>query len=129
MENPETYYRLTRPCKTCPFIRANLTPLRPGRVAEIERLTERGAFTCHATTIPDPDPDPEDAGNRVDGLKARHCAGLMIVREKLARPSQMMRIAERLGMYDPSKLDMKADVYDTFAEMRRAAQASQPKGG
>jgi hypothetical protein len=37
--------------------------------------------------------------------------------EKEGRSSQMMRIAERLGMYDHTKLDMDAPIYDSFDDM------------
>lgn len=39
-----------------------------------------------------------------------HCAGALIFNEKRGYANQMMRISERLGMYDASKLDMKARV-------------------
>jgi hypothetical protein len=35
----------------------------------------------------------------------------------MAQPHQMMRIAERLGMYDRTKLKMDAPVYDGVVEM------------
>lgn len=47
----------------------------------------------------------------------QHCAGALILLEKLDRPSQMMRISERIGMYDRRKLDMDAPVFDTFRKM------------
>jgi hypothetical protein len=34
----------------------------------------------------------------------------LIFNEKREQPHQMMRICERLGMYDMTKLDMEADV-------------------
>jgi len=37
--------------------------------------------------------------------------------EKLERPSQMMRICERIGMYDRRKLDMDAPVFESFEDM------------
>ena len=54
-----------------------------------------------------------------------HCAGALILLEKLNLPSQMMRIAERLGMYDRRKLDMLAPVFDSFVAMIKA----QPSRG
>jgi hypothetical protein len=35
----------------------------------------------------------------------------------------MMRIGERLGLYDRRKLDMTAPVYDSFDAMARAQKA------
>lgn len=40
--------------------------------------------------------------------------------EKMQQPHQMMRIAERLGMYDHTKLNMSAPVYDDVDEMAEA---------
>lgn len=34
--------------------------------------------------------------------------------EKIQKPNQMMRIAERLGAYSPDHLAMDAEVYDSF---------------
>lgn len=53
----------------------------------------------------------------------REMCGALILLEKMRRPSQMMRIAARLGIYDRSKLDMRAPVYATFAAMREAQKS------
>ena len=39
------------------------------------------------------------------------------LKEKEGQPDQMMRISERLGLYDHSKLDMDAPVYDSWEHM------------
>jgi len=49
-----------------------------------------------------------------------HCAGALILLEKLEQPSQMMRIAERLRMYDARQLDMDAPVFESFEDMVKA---------
>lgn len=104
-------YKLTRPCDLCPF-RSDIEPfLRPGRVDEIERSLVRGEFPCHNTV------NYDRPRRRMD---ESHCAGALILLEKLGRPSQMMRISERLGMYDPRKLDMTAPVFESFEQMREA---------
>lgn len=105
-------YTLTHPCSNCPFRKDRPFPLPAARVEEIRDGLERGDFTCHKTTI-----DTEEGDERMDGPKAQHCAGALILLEKLERPSQMMRICERLGFYDRTKLKMDAPVYDTFEEM------------
>lgn len=94
-------YSLTSPCKECPF-RNDIKPyIREARVREIERSLVRSEFPCHKT--------PET-----------HCAGALILMEKEGRSSQMMRIAERLGMYDRTKLNMNAPVYESFRAMVQA---------
>ncbi len=103
-------YSLVRPCDNCPF-RSDIRPyLLPARVREIDRALIRGEFYCHKTTT-----------QSISGEKPRdqklHCAGALILLEKLGRSSQMMRIAERLGMYDHTKLDMTAPVVDSFDQM------------
>lgn len=111
-------YKLKTPCADCPF-RTDVKPyLRAARVASLEGdlVHRQGTFTCHKTTVA----DPEDDGSRMDGPKAQHCAGAMILLEKIGRPNQMMRIAHRLGMYDPDALDMNAPVYNSFHDMQSA---------
>jgi len=112
-------YTLTKPCDNCPF-RTNVTPyLSPERVSEIATavLQCQGTFTCHKTTVASS--ESEDGGMR-DGPKAQHCAGALILLEKLERPNQMMRICERLGLYDRHKLVMGAPVFDSFEDMEDA---------
>jgi hypothetical protein len=111
------YWTLTTPCKDCPF-RTDVRPyLRKDRIDEFEASLHRGTFTCHKTTVEDPD---GEEGELIDGPKALHCAGALIVMEKTGRSSQMMRIAERLGFYDQTKLNMDAPVFEDFESMREA---------
>jgi len=56
----------------------------------------RGDFPCHKTTVEDED------GDLVANKDSKHCA--LIFMEKIGETTQMMRIAERLGMYDMNKL-------------------------
>ena len=112
-------YRLVSPCAHCPF-RNDIPPfLTRARVREIQRSLECGEFPCHETVTYD-----EDDGEYVPRDEA-HCAGALILKEKLGESSQMMRIAERLGMYDPRKLKLDAPVYDSFDEM--AAACARPR--
>lgn len=116
-------YGMTSPCPKCPFRNDIPGYLTPARVTEIERSLVNAEFPCHLTTnLDDQDEDEQfyyPTGDEV------HCAGALILLEKLERPSQMMRIAERIGMYDMRKLDMAAPVFSSFAAMKRA----QPKRG
>lgn len=111
MSNP---YSLLRPCAKCPFRNDIPAYLREDRVREIQESLERSEFPCHQTTEHDAEGDPVIRGQE------SHYAGALILLEKLEQPSQMMRIAQRLGMYDPSKLDMSAPVFDDFDEMAEA---------
>ena len=107
-------FNLTAPCKDCPF-RNDIEPfLTKGRAQEIvEGITDlQGTFACHKTTKPSDDDDCE----MLVVKKSEHCAGAMILLEKLNQPNQLMRIAERLSMYDRRKLDMDAPVFSTTEE-------------
>ena len=65
-----------------------------------------GEFACHKTC----ELTEEDGGEFTPRKGSVHCAGALIYLEKRDRPHQMMRICERLGMYDRTKLDMEAEV-------------------
>lgn len=96
-------FKLRRPCPKCPF-RLDVEPyLRHGRAAGIARSLADGAdFPCHETV------DYDDDGEPITG--DQFCAGALIAMEHSNTPNQIVRIAERLGEYDPSKLDMEAPV-------------------
>lgn len=109
-------YGMTTPCAKCPF-RNDIRPyLRADRVREIEESLVRSEFPCHTTVEHDDEGEWRQTGKEI------HCAGALILLEKLHRPSQMMRIAGRLKMYDPTKLAMDAPVYDSFDEMADAQE-------
>lgn len=103
-------YDLTKPCADCPFRSDKRFPLNEGRVEDIVYgLYNNATFSCHKTTTA--------KGRSSDHKNAQHCAGALIFLENQDRPHQMMRICERLGMYDRRKLDMDFPVYDTMEEM------------
>jgi hypothetical protein len=117
MKPPRKPYGMTTPCAKCPF-RNDIRPyLTSDRVREIEHSLLRAEFPCHTTTEHDDEGECVPTGNEI------HCAGALILMEKEQRSGQMMRIAERLGMYDPTKLDMGAPVYNSFKEMANAQDA------
>jgi hypothetical protein len=118
---------MTKPCPECPFRRdgagANPVRLMSGRVDEIAGLMlnpQGGEFPCHKTTVPDED---DDEGGRCDTKDSQHCAGALIFAEKNDNHTGMMKIAGRLGMYEPDKLDKAAfdEVFDDIDEMRATA--------
>jgi len=104
-------HNLTTPCKDCPFRKDVIPYLTNDRVREITEAVTRGqqSFSCHKTTT------SVGKSNMDEG--AEHCAGAMIMLEKMDQPNQMMRIMERIGMYDRTKLDMNAPVYESTEEM------------
>lgn len=115
-------YGLTSPCDNCPF-RTDVKPyIRAARVREIERSLERAEFPCHKTTKHE---DDGEGSVYVPSGGEIHCAGALILMEKEGRSSQMMRIGERLGLYDPSKLKMDAPVYESFNAMHAATKAAE----
>ena len=119
----EKPYGLTNPCSNCPF-RTDVVPyLHRERVEDIEKSLVRGEFYCHKTTQHDQSEDVvEGDGSYHATHDEMHCAGALILLEKMERPSQMMRIAERLRMYDRTKLNMDAPVYDSFEDMIEAQE-------
>lgn len=111
-----TAFNMKTPCANCPF-RSDVTPyLEPGRVREILADCVEGdaSFHCHKTVTHDDDGDATTTG------KELQCAGALIMAERLGRVPQMVRIAERLGMYRRDELDMAAPVYTSPFKMLQA---------
>lgn len=115
-------YSKTVPCGSCPFRKGQtfLTKPRARQIAGYMDTWNGAEFACHKTT------ERDDDGNHCPSRKESHCAGALIFAEKNEQSHQMMRIAERLGMYDPTRL-MSPDnqqaidsVYDTKQEMVKA---------
>jgi len=111
-------FDLTKPCGDCPFRNDITFYLRPERVEEIlEAISgqQQATFTCHKTTGYD-----DESGETLETKDSQHCAGALILLEKIERPNQMMRWMERLGYYDRKKLDMDSPVYSDPEEMIEA---------
>jgi hypothetical protein len=92
-------YTLTEPCDECPFL------VGSGFVKSNLMRHASGEFACHKTCYID-----EETGNYEPRKNSPHCAGALILLEKRNKPHQMMRICERLGLYDRRKLNMDAKV-------------------
>lgn len=100
-------YDQTKPCKTCPFRRSTSFEFPYQRAHEI--VYNDGGFSCHKTTT--------EKGRGNSHKNAQACAGRLIVLEKSEMPDQMMRIAERIGLYDRTKLKMDdPDVFDDIED-------------
>lgn len=98
------HYRMTTPCDQCPFLKPSVSGMR----FPVKSLWAHasGEFACHKAC----DLNEETSEYEARGDETPHCAGALIFLEKRDRPHQMMRIAERLRMYDRSKLNMNAPV-------------------
>jgi hypothetical protein len=105
------HYKMTTPCDACPFLK--------GSGFTLQSLVRHasGEFACHKACDLEDDAYVEKANG-----KSPHCAGALIFNEKRNTPHQMMRICERLGMYDMTKLDMKAPVGTKASDFRRATK-------
>lgn len=110
-------FNLTKPCVTCPFRTDNSFQLSNGRVREILQAitTQQATFSCHKTVDYTGD-DAEDS-HHIRGPHEQHCAGALILLEHIEQPNQLMRISERCGGYDRTKLNMDAPVFKTKVEM------------
>jgi hypothetical protein len=101
-------YSMTEPCDACPFLKGSGFTW-----ASLQRHAI-GEFACHKTCELS-----DETGCFEPKKKSLHCAGALIMLEKLGRPHQMMRICERVGHYDHTKLKMDAPVVSNPADCRR----------
>lgn len=88
-------YNLTRPCKNCPFLKAKgavrLSEARAMEIGEMMLSSQGGEFTCHKTS---------SSTNDVPKDMEQHCAGAIAFAFKHDNMTQMMRITQRLGMFN-----------------------------
>lgn len=105
-------YSMTEPCNECPFL--------VGSGFTFRSLNDHasGEFACHkACEIND------DSGcYEAKSSDTPHCAGALIFLEKRNQPHQMMRICERLGLYDRSRLNMDAKVVGRAGDCRKGTR-------
>ena len=83
-------------------------------------LHENGGrhFVCHKTVDYDTEPDATDEVLGKGGLivaTTKVCAGAMILAAHEGKTSQIQQVAERLGFWNRSMLDMSAPVFKSFA--------------
>ncbi len=110
-------YNMTEPCDACPFL------LGSGFTFQSLIGYASGEFACHKACDVN-----EDTGHfEACSDKTPHCAGALIFLEKREEPHQMMRICERLGMYDRRKLNMDALVGSEPSDYRHATSKSSSK--
>lgn len=105
----EIGFTLRRPCPHCPFRTDCMEGwLSRGRAAEIAKgiTHDQGTFSCHETTT---------VGGAEPG-KEQHCAGALLMLEKSGvGVGQYARISERLGVFEPDKLDQDAPVFESVS--------------
>lgn len=120
------HFDLKKPCSNCPFLKkagVRLTPARVRQVAENALSPHGGTFSCHKTTTED------DNGHRVESKDSRHCAGALIFAERNGNATQMMRIAERLGLYDARAIMKdKAVVRSVFKDLPEMLRVNKRAG-
>jgi hypothetical protein len=104
---------MTTPCDQCPFLIGSGFTYR-SLVAHAS-----GEFPCHKACEVDEDEESETYGAYVErNDNTPHCAGALIFLEKQNKPHQMMRICERLRLYDHRKLNMDAPVVSSPDDCR-----------
>ncbi|TQC94701.1 hypothetical protein FK216_15575 [Moraxellaceae bacterium AER2_44_116] len=105
-------FTLSKPCANCPF--RTDKPEQEGwlggeRAQEIADDICNGnkTFSCHKTVEHDED------GQAVNRMTEIHCAGALIMLEKMGMTNEnnMLRIAQRLHLYDVSTLDMDSPIF------------------
>jgi hypothetical protein len=117
---------LHKPCPECPFTRGpKAVRVRRGRIIELTGLMlgrrGGGEFSCHNTVEYCDTCDEQGEGCPGHQTESRHCAGALIFAEKHGTSTQMMRVAQRLRLYDPARLEGKELVFDTVEEMLATA--------
>jgi hypothetical protein len=113
-------FNLKRPCAHCPFRSDVKGFLNPERAEEITTavLQEDKTFTCHETITGEHDLDDDGIPYAYHpGAEDQHCAGALILIEKTRSANQMVQLAERLGLWDKSKMHFDAPVFETAADM------------
>lgn len=102
-------FRLKKVCADCPF-RADkdFHGLRAERVADIaDSLRDGGTFHCHSTLDYSRSDETEVDGEPPSPIvaKSQFCAGALATMERGGEVNQIVRIAERLGIYDQAEFD------------------------
>ncbi|ATW58060.1 hypothetical protein CNR34_00127 [Pseudomonas phage nickie] len=103
-------YALNKPCENCPFLKDESKAIRLQRGRRdgiIEDLLDGSVtgFSCHKTVHSKTggEWDEDGDGSYIPSGRELECAGAIAVLEKLNRPTQLMRIMERMGAYDRNK--------------------------
>lgn len=121
-------FDLTSPCNECPF-RNDGVPfgLAEERVWEILGGNDAHpwptpSFPCHKTLHYD------NGGKGRAHYKSQQCAGVMIILTRENRLNDILQVAERLGVWRRSDLDMTSPVYASAAEAARIIPGPYARG-
>lgn len=116
-------YNMTEPCDACPFLK--------GSGFQWKSLEEHasGEFPCHKACDLVEDEEVGSHYREKKNGKTPHCAGALIFLEKQNTPHQMMRICERIGMYDRTKLNMEAAVVEKPSDCRSVGRGKLKGSG
>lgn len=102
-------FGLVRPCEKCPFRTDCSAGWLDHRIMSLATDIFEGnkSFTCHETL------------NKAhkSHKNSHHCAGALIMIEKLKIPNSVIQIAERFKLYNPRNLDLNAPVFKTIGEL------------
>lgn len=101
-------FKMTRPCDNCPFRKGKGCSFKLGK-QRIQDIVDGPSFQCHKTLDYENFDDPIAR----QGAHPQQCAGLMSLLSREGKPNQIMQIGERLGYFDPAKLD-HATVYESI---------------
>jgi hypothetical protein len=107
-------FKLIRPCENCPFRIGQGERFQLGRL-RLEEIFNAVSFQCHKTVDYEQFDDPKER----QGKHPQQCAGLMSLLHRAGRHNQIMQIAERLGYFDPNKID-HSEVYSTIDDAIKA---------
>lgn len=106
-------FKLKKPCSNCPFRKEGGIPLVEGRLEGIvESLHDNNFFACHKTINHEEQFNEEGEFHSL--VESQFCAGALLYLEKCDNPNVQMRIAMRLGKYDPDKLEGHDEVIEPF---------------
>jgi hypothetical protein len=97
-------FGMTRPCVECPFLTNNNLYLHTRRAEEIAQALEHSTFACHMT---------------LQQVPQQHCAGALVIMARANTWGDMQQIAERIGLFDSTKLDLAANVFESFTAFAR----------
>lgn len=119
-------FKLTKPCSNCPFLKIPYFYLDKERKKEIAEslLNQDKTFACHKTTNGEWN---DEYTEYIEGGGEQHCAGALIFLNKLYRlyDNFSLRLAVMAKIFDPNKLDMKANVFKSLKEF---INATDPNG-
>lgn len=121
MANNNDFFRVKKPCRSCPFRKDVLKGwLGSPRAASIIKDLQEKSFSCHKTVDHDAHEldDFGDVPEKRDIAGEAFCAGAIILQEKeyenrsggIGRPLQL---GERLGLYKKDEYSGQELIFDT----------------